>query len=173
MSFTSLGRFIPRHFIIFPVIKNRIFLIFLSDGILLVYRKIIGFYISTLYPEPFLNSLKLERHRESFFNPSWGPIPLPWLESNDALPLPRPWRPDFPVATREATWTPRRSSWETPHWRHLPEQCRMVFEAPQTDTGAYRPEQAQPRPQGRQRRPHSPVTPSGSYMERTRGMIFR
>ena len=58
MSFTSLGRFIPRHFIIFPVIKNRIFLIFLSDGILLVYRKIIGFYISTLYPEPFLNSLK-------------------------------------------------------------------------------------------------------------------
>ena len=57
MYFTSLGRFIPRHFILFHVIKNRIFLIFLSDGILLVYRKIIGFYISTLYPEPFLNSL--------------------------------------------------------------------------------------------------------------------
>ena len=57
MSFTSLCRFIPRHFILFHMIKNGIFLVFLSDGILLVYRKIIGFYISTLYPEPFLNPL--------------------------------------------------------------------------------------------------------------------
>src|SRR5574340_1029132 len=40
-----------------------------------------------------------ERPRETFFNTSRGQIPLPWLGSNDALPLAtrmetrRPWRP--------------------------------------------------------------------------------
>jgi len=32
-------------------------------------------------------------------------------------PSPRTWRPDFPGATREAPWAPRRTSCETPHWR--------------------------------------------------------
>ena len=40
-----------------------------------------------------------ERPRETFFNPSRGQSPLPWLGSNDALPLATrmetriPWRP--------------------------------------------------------------------------------
>ena len=41
-----------------------------------------------------------ERPQESVFNASWGRIPLPWLESNDTLPL----------AMRMDTWLP---------WRHM------------------------------------------------------
>ena len=37
-----------------------------------------------------------ERPREFFFEASWGLIPLPWLESNEALPL----------ATSMETWLP-------------------------------------------------------------------
>ena len=57
-----------------------------------------------------------ERPRENFFNTSRGQIPLPWLKSNDALPL----------ATRMETrlpWHPTRGSLtspsyllETAHW---------------------------------------------------------
>ena len=39
-----------------------------------------------------------ERPRESFFNASRGPSPLPWLESHDALPL----------AMRMESWLPWR-----------------------------------------------------------------
>src|SRR5574337_1207001 len=48
-----------------------------------------------------------ERPRETFFNTSGGQIPLPWLKSNDALPL----------ATRMETrlpWPPRRVSLTSP-----------------------------------------------------------
>ena len=45
-SFTSLGRFIPRYFILFDVIVNGIvFLISLCDSSLLVYRNATGFCI--------------------------------------------------------------------------------------------------------------------------------
>src|SRR5574338_10721 len=50
-----------------------------------------------------------ERPRETFFNTSRGQIPLPWLESNDALPL----------ATRMETrlpWRPTRGSLTSPSY---------------------------------------------------------
>ena len=57
-SFTSLGRFIPRYFILFDVIVNGIVsLISLSDTSLLVYRNATDFCMLILYPAPLLNSL--------------------------------------------------------------------------------------------------------------------
>lgn len=50
-----------------------------------------------------------ERPRETFFNTSRGQIPLPWLGSNDALPL----------ATRMETrlpWRPTRGSLTSPSY---------------------------------------------------------
>src|SRR5574338_1247205 len=56
-----------------------------------------------------------ERPRETFFNTSRGQIPLPWLGSNDALPLATrmdtrlPWRP-----TRGSLTSPSYLVWK-PH----------------------------------------------------------
>ena len=60
MSFTSLGRFISRHFILFDVVINGIIsLISLSYSLLLVYRKATDFYILILYHATLLNSLMI------------------------------------------------------------------------------------------------------------------
>ena len=54
--FTSLGKFIPRHFIIFDVMLNIIAsLISLSD-LLLVYINAAGFCLLILYPASLLNT---------------------------------------------------------------------------------------------------------------------
>ena len=52
----SLVKFIPRYFILFDSIVSGIFLIFLFDSSLLVYRNGTDFYILVLYPETLLNS---------------------------------------------------------------------------------------------------------------------
>ena len=52
-SFASLGRFIPRYFILIDVIIS---LISLSDASLLVYRNATDFCILILYPATLLNS---------------------------------------------------------------------------------------------------------------------
>ena len=57
-SFTSLGRFIPRYFILFIAMVNGIMsLISLSDLSLLVYRNVRDFYALILYPATLPNSL--------------------------------------------------------------------------------------------------------------------
>ena len=56
-SFTSLVKIIPRYFILFDAILNRIvFLLSFSDSSWLVYRKATGLYILILYPATLLNS---------------------------------------------------------------------------------------------------------------------
>ena len=53
-SFTALSRFIPRYFILFDVIINRIIsLISLSDFSLLVYRNARDFCALILYPATY------------------------------------------------------------------------------------------------------------------------
>ena len=60
-----LLKFIPRYFIIFDAIINGIvFLICLSDSLLLVYRNATNFSILIFYPAAFLNSYV---HSNSFF----------------------------------------------------------------------------------------------------------
>ena len=56
-TLASLGRFIPRYFIHFDAVVNRIIFLAVSDSSLLTYRNTIGFYILILYPAIFLNSL--------------------------------------------------------------------------------------------------------------------
>ena len=57
-SFASLGRFIPRYFILFDVMVNEIVsLISLSDLLLLVYRNAKDFCELILYPVTLLDSL--------------------------------------------------------------------------------------------------------------------
>ena len=57
-SFVSLGRFIPRYFILFDEMVNAItFLISLSDLLLFVYRKARDLCVLILYPVPLPNSL--------------------------------------------------------------------------------------------------------------------
>src|SRR5574339_737720 len=74
-----------------------------------------------------------ERPRETFFNTSRGHIPLPWLGSNDALPL----------ATRMETrlpWRPTRGSLTSPrseeHTSELQSPgdivCRLLLEKKKT-----------------------------------------
>ena len=59
-SFTSLVRFIPRYFILFDGSVNGIvFLIYLSDISLLVYRNATDFCILILYPSTLVNSFVL------------------------------------------------------------------------------------------------------------------
>ena len=58
MSFFSLGRFIPKYFILFIAVVNGIvFLISLSVFSLLVYRNARGFCVLILYPATLLCSL--------------------------------------------------------------------------------------------------------------------
>ena len=57
-SFVSLGKFIPRYFILFVSVLNGIdSLIALSDFLLLVYRNASDFYALILYSATLLNSL--------------------------------------------------------------------------------------------------------------------
>ena len=57
-SFVSLGKFIPKYFIIFVTMVNGIdSLISLSDFSWLVYRNASDFYVLILYPATLLNSL--------------------------------------------------------------------------------------------------------------------
>ena len=57
-SFVSLGRFIPKYFILFIAMVNGIVsLIFLSVLSLLVYRNARDFCVLILYPETLLYSL--------------------------------------------------------------------------------------------------------------------
>ena len=57
-SCTSLGRFIPRYFILFDtVVSGIVSLIYLSDSLLLVYRNATDLCILILYPATLLNSL--------------------------------------------------------------------------------------------------------------------
>ena len=57
-SFASLGRFIPRYFILFAAIVNGIVsLISLSDLSLLLYRNVRDFCVLILYPVTLPNSL--------------------------------------------------------------------------------------------------------------------
>ena len=57
-SFASLGRFIPRYFILFIWIVNGVvYLISLSDLLLLVYRNARGFCVLILYSATLPNSL--------------------------------------------------------------------------------------------------------------------
>ena len=56
--FASLGRFIPRYFVLFDVMVNGIVsLISLSDLLLLVYRNVTDFCVLILYPANLWNSL--------------------------------------------------------------------------------------------------------------------
>ena len=56
-SFASIGRFIPRYFILFVVIVNGIISFSLSDISLLVHRNATDFYILILYPATLSDSL--------------------------------------------------------------------------------------------------------------------
>ena len=60
-SFVSLGRFIPRYFILFyffdVMVNGVVSLISLSDLSLLVYRNVIHFSVLIFYPETLPNSL--------------------------------------------------------------------------------------------------------------------
>ena len=59
MSFASLGRFIPKYFILFDAKVNGIVsLISPSDLSLLVYRNATDFSVLILYPATLLNSMK-------------------------------------------------------------------------------------------------------------------
>src|SRR5574342_1136128 len=71
-----------------------------------------------------------ESPRETFFNTSRGQIPLPWLGSNDALPLATrmetrlPWRP-----TRGSLTSPSRSEEHTSELQSPPDLvCRLLLE---------------------------------------------
>ena len=62
-SFVSLGKFIPRYFILFVSVLNGIdSLIALSDFLLLVYRNASDFWVLILYPATLLNSLISSSH---------------------------------------------------------------------------------------------------------------
>ena len=64
-----------------------------------------------------------ERPRETFFNTSRGQRPLPWLGSNDALPL----------ATRMETrlpWRPTRGSLECINWKGRLNVCVCAQSCP-------------------------------------------
>ena len=67
------------------------------------------FFLCTSRGNPGFPASTRESPRETFFNTSRGQIPLPWLRSNDALPL----------ATRMETrlpWRPTRGSLTSPSY---------------------------------------------------------
>ena len=65
--FASLGRFIPRYFILFVVMANGLVsLISLSDLSLLVHRNTRGFYMLILYPATLPNLLMSSNSFSSF-----------------------------------------------------------------------------------------------------------